>query len=164
LVEKERVFANLAVILTDDILTTLMKKDVFSKITVTVAVPDDKVLSEGLGLDLESFDALENVKTRTMTYKIVGKRNNTMFKSGNNFVEFITELRTKFGDNLKGLSASAKDLAESSQNYDLLQYNFTKKVSIGEEDEEMVSFDKFKEALETTYNLNKAELLKYIRI
>lgn len=164
LYKERKIRAVFAAILTDDILEQLVRKSIISKISVTVAVPSDEVLSSSMGLDAASFDALRNVKTRTATYNITGKRNKNIFESSNKLAELIADLRSKFGDNIKALSARAKDYDEKSQNYDLLQYNFTKTVSLGAGDSSTLSVDDFKEALTNTYETYKEELLRYSRI
>ena len=70
----------------------------------------------------------------------------------------------KYGDNLKGLSANARDRDEKSQPYDLLQYNFTKTVILGNADSTLLTLDDFSKALVQTYDTYKEELLKYSRI
>ena len=160
---EENVSAHLAAIMTNDILDVLVKKHIISKISVTVAVPEDQILSD-IGLDRDSFDSIRNIKTRMVTYKLVGKRNRNIFTSSNKLAELIANIRTKHGDNLKGLTANAKDANEKSQAYDLLQYNFTKTVVLGKDDSGLLMLDDFKEALIQTYTLYKDELVKYSRI
>ena len=164
LYKERKIRAVFAAILTDDIIEQLVRKSIISKISVTVAVPSDEVLSSSMGLDAASFDALRNVKTRTATYNITGKRNKNIFESSSKLAELIADLRSKFGDNIQALSARAKDHDEKSQNYDLLQYNFTKTVSLGDVDSSILGVDDFREALTTTYETYKDELLRYSRI
>lgn len=148
--------------MTDDILQVLVRKHIISKVSVTVAVPEDQILSD-IGLDIESFDAIRNVRTKTATYKLVGRRNKNIFTSSSKLAEMIAAIKIKFGDNLQGLTANAKDYNEKSQTYDLLQYNFTKTVVLGREDEGLLTLDDFKDALVNTYDLYRTELLKYCR-
>jgi len=154
---------HLAAIMTNDILQILVHKHIISKITVTVSVPEDQILSE-IGLDRESFDSIRNVRTRLITYKLVGRRNKNIFSSKGKLAELVASIKTKYGDNLKKLSANAKNQNEKSQSYDLLQYNFTKTVVLGQEDLSLLTSDDFKNALIQTYDLYKEELLKYSRI
>lgn len=158
----ENTSAHLAAIMTDDILQVLVRKHIISKVSVTVAVPEDQILSD-IGLDIENFDAIRNVRTKTATYKLVGRRNKNIFTSSSKLAEMIAAIKIKFGDNLQGLTANAKDYNEKSQTYDLLQYNFTKTVVLGREDEGLLTLDDFKDALVTTYDLYKTELLRYCR-
>ena len=159
----ENVSAHLAAIMTDDILDILVKKHIISMLSVTVAVPEDKILSD-IGLDRESFDSIRNIKTKMVTYKLVGQRNKNIFSSSDKLAELIASVKIKHGDNLKGLNANAKDQGEKSQSYDLMQYNFTKTVVLGKEDSGLLFDDDFKEALLQTYTCYKDELLKYCRI
>ena len=116
-----------------------------------------------IGLDIENFDAIRNVRTKTATYKLVGCRNKNIFTSSSKLAEMIAAIKIKFGDNLQGLTANAKDYNEKSQTYDLLQYNFTKTVVLGREDEGLLILDDFKDALVNTYDLYRTELLRYCR-
>ena len=158
----ENVSAHLAAIMTDDILDILVKKHIISMLSVTVAVLEDKILSD-IGLDRESFDSIRNIKTKIVTYKLVGQRNKNIFSSSNKLAELIASVKMKYGNDLKGLNANAKDQGEKSQSYDLMQYNFTKKVDLGKEDSGLLLDDDFKEALLQTYTRYKDELLKYCR-
>lgn len=159
----ENVSPHLAAIMTNDILDVLVKKHIISKLSVTVAVPEDQILSD-IGLDRESFDSIRNIKTKMVTYKLVGRRNKNIFSSSGKLAELIASIKMKYGDNLKGLNANAKDQGEKSQSYDLMQYNFTKTVVLGKEDSGLLIDDDFKEALLQTYTRYKDELLKYCRI
>lgn len=163
LLQEEKISTSLAAIMTNDILQILVHKNIISKVSVSVAVPEDQILSD-IGLNAENFDAIRNVKTKIATYKIVGKRNKNLFSSSNKLAELIGAIKLKHGDNLKGLSANAKDADEKSQSYDLLQYNFTKTVVLGQDDEGLLSLDNFKDALVRTYDQYKEELLRYSRI
>ncbi len=104
----ENTSAHLAAIMTDDILQVLVRKHIISKVSVTVAVPEDQILSD-IGLDIENFDAIRNVRTKTATYKLVGRRNKNIFTSSSKLAEMIAAIKIKFGDNLQGLTANTKD-------------------------------------------------------
>jgi len=162
LLHEENIFAKLAAIMTNDILQALVRKNIISKLSLTVAVPTDEVLSNTIGLSANDFDALKNVKTRTATYKLVATRNKNIFQSSGKLAELIAAIKTKFGNNLKGLTVNAKNFDESSQTYDLLQYNFTKTVTLGGGDHTVLSEEDFKIALKNTYTSNKDDLLRYI--
>lgn len=156
------IHTKLSIIMTDDVLDLLTKKDIISKITLSVAVPDDEILSDVVGLPKNDFDMLENVRTKTATYKLVAQRNKNILKSNSKFIDLITSIREKFGDNLKGIHVNAKNIGESTQTYDLLNYNFTKKVNINEHKGYYYSEQELIEILRKTYNNNKNDLLKYI--
>jgi|GEM_PF-91288 len=108
--------------------------------------------------------SIRNIKTRTATYKIVGRRNKNIFSSSGKLAELIASIKMKYGDDLKGLSANARDENEKSQAYDLLQYNFTKTVILGNADSTLLTLADFGEALVKTYDTYKEELLKYSRV
>ena len=161
---KERnIHAVFSAILTDDILEKLTKKSVISKVSVTVAVPSDEVLSESMGLSAESFDALRNVKSRTATYNITCQRNKNIVASSGKLAQLIADLKSKFGESITAMSARAKDHNEKSENYDLLQYYFTKTVSLGDADSTTLDEHDFRQALTTAYETNKDDLLGYCR-
>jgi hypothetical protein len=160
---EENITTHLATIMTKDILDVLVRKHIISKVSVTVAVPEDQILSD-IGLDEKSFDDIRNIKTRTATYKIVGRRNKNIFSSSGKLAELIASIKMKYGDDLKGLSANARDENEKSQAYDLLQYNFTKTVILGNADSTLLTLADFGEALVKTYDTYKEELLKYSRV
>lgn len=160
--KEENVAAKLAAIMTDDILHTLIHKSIISKLTLTVAVPEDKILSD-IGVSENAFDSLQNIKTRTATYKIVAPRNKNIFASSSKLAELIASIKGKFGDSVLGLTANAKDYHENSQVYDLLHYNFTKTVTLDTQDTAALNEQHFKDALLDTFNTYKEELLRYCR-
>ena len=159
---EENITTHLAAIMTQDILDVLAHKQIISKLSVTVAVPEDQILAD-IGLDRENFDSIRNVRTRMVTYKLVGRRNKNIFSSSSKFAELIASIKMKYGDNLKALSANARNDNEKSQPYDLLQYNFTKTVILGQSDSDLINLDDFRDALVETYNTYKEELLRYTR-
>ena len=160
--ETEKTYANLAAILTKDILELLSKKHTISKLTLTVAIPPDKVLQD-IGVDLDPFYELGKFKTKTATYKLVAGRNRNIFESNEQFANFIDKIKQKFGKDVVGLSVNAKGTNENSQTYDLMQYNFTKTVSLNAENTNTLTVNDFKNALISTYNTNKNELILYSR-
>ena len=161
--KEESIEAKLAAIMTNDILQTLVYKSIISKLTLTVAVPNDKILSDTIGLNESDFDSLQNVKTRTATFKIVAPRNKNIFASSSKLAELIASIKGKYGDEVLGLTANAKDHNESSQVYDLLHYNFTKTVVLDTKGASTLSEQHFKEALFNTFNTYKEELSRYCR-
>lgn len=162
--KEENVAAKLAAIMTDDILQTLVHKSIISKLTLTVAIPDDSILSDTLGLNESAFDSLRNVKTRTASYKLVATRNKNIFESSSKLAELIATIKERFGDRVQGLTANAKDAHENSQAYDLLHYNFTKTVVLNTKNTAELNEQQFKDALHETYTTYKDELLRYCQI
>lgn len=154
------IVAKLSVIMTDDVLGLLTRKDTISKITLSVAIPDDEILSEVVGLSKKDFDLLGNVKTKTVTIKLVANKNKNILKSSNELGTFIERIKERFGDSVQHINVNAKNSDEKTQTYDLMQYNFTKKVEIsginsGFSQNELI------EILKTTYNTNKYDLIRY---
>ena len=160
---EENIYASLAAIMTNDILQTLIAKRIISKVSLTVAVPQDHVLRD-IGVGENTFDSLQHVKTSTATYNVVASKNKNIFRNSRTLGELIASVREKFGDNLIKISANAKDFNEQSQTYDLLHYNFTKTVTLSNDDSAFPTLDDYREALETTYNRYRAELVEYSRI
>ena len=160
---EENIYASLAAIMTNDILQTLIAKRIISKVSLTVAVPQDHVLRD-MGVGENTFDSLQHVKTSTATYNVVASKNKNIFRNSRTLGELIASVREKFGDNLIKISANAKDFNEQSQTYDLLHYNFTKTVTLSNDDAVFPTLDDYREALETTYNRYRAELVEYSRI
>lgn len=152
----------LAAIMTSDIAEVLMKKSIISQISVTLAVPNDSVLSDQLGLSMKDFDALENVKTRDVCLSIGAKRNKNLFKRKNYIGELIVILKSKYGDGLKKLTAKARDQGEPPNDYNLLQYSFTRKVTINADNFSEYSQENFQTILMDTYSKNRSELVRYI--
>ena len=164
LYKERKIHAEFAAILTDDIVDRIRKKGIISGLSVTIAVPSDDILSNRMGVNATTFDALRNVKARVATFKISGKRNKNIFDSSNKLAELVADLKSAYGDSIMALNARAKDPGEKSQNYDLLQYNFTKTVSLGDGDSTLLDETDFKEALTKVYETYKDELLRYSKI
>lgn len=162
LYDERKIVASVSSIMTDDILNTISRKRIISKILLTVSIPKDDILSD-IGISATDFDDLRNVKTSTITYNIVAQRNKNVFSSSNHIAEWFGEIKTKFGDCLKGLSVNAKDENEESQTYDLLEHSFTKTVYLSEENSSKLTENDFEKSLKRVYSSNQTELLRYIR-
>lgn len=154
------IVAKLSVIMTDDVLDLLTRKDTISKITLSVAIPDDEILSEVVGLSKKDFDFLGNIKTKTATFKLVASKNKNLLKSSNELGAFIGRIKERFGDSVQHINVNAKNIDEKTQTYDLMNYNFTKKVEISG-NKSGFSQDELIEVLKTTYNTNKRDLIRY---
>ena len=89
----ESIVTKLAAIMQDDIISKLASKKTISKLEVEVAVPSDQILSE-LGVNPNSYDALQNVRTRTATYEVVGHRNKSIFENQSGFMELIGDIKS----------------------------------------------------------------------
>lgn len=159
-----KIFANLCAILTDDMVPLLIRKQIISKVSISIAIPADRILSD-IGMSEREFDSIyeHNIKAQNMTYVLSAVRNRPLFSSGEGFASFISRIKGKHGANLKSLSVSARNMDEKSQAYNLLEHCFTQTVSLGVEDDELLEYDDFKEALQRTYEENKTILLQYCR-
>lgn len=162
LYDQEKTVAAIAAIMTSDVFATLARKKIISKISLTVALPNDSVLSD-VGVSPDDFDNIRHIKTSTATYNIVAPRNKNIFSSSGYLVNLMENVKEKFGDKLKSMSVNAKDDDETSQSYDLLEYNLTKTVFLGEDDSSKLTENDFESALKNTYNTYKEELKSYIR-
>ncbi len=162
LCDDRKIVASVSSIMTDDILSTITKKRIISKILLTVAIPKDNILSD-VGVSRTDFDDLRNIKTSTITYNIVAQRNKNIFSSSKYLANLFVGLKEKFGDGLKGFSVNAKDENEDSQTYDLLEHSFTKTVYLGEENSSKLTEQEFEKSLKRVYSINQTELLRYIR-
>jgi hypothetical protein len=159
---KEKTYASVASIMTRDIWEALARKSIISKLTVTVAVPQDDVLSD-IGFPRSVFDGLQNVKTSVATYSLTGKRFRGIFKSNRLLGDVIATIREKYGDGLKSLTVNAKDAGEQSQTYDLLQYNFTKTVILTDDENLIPTIEDYHTAITEAYYRNRDELMMYSR-
>ena len=159
---EKSISTRLSVIMTDDILEILTKKETISKITLSVAIPDDRILSEVVGLSKKDFDLLGNLRTKTVTYKLVANKNKNILKSSYALGTFVDGIKNRFGDSIEHININAKNRDEDTQTYDLMQYNFTKKVSISRKASRFSESDLI-EILKNTYTTNKHDLLRYIK-
>ena len=159
---EKSISTRLSVIMTDDILEILTKKETISKITLSVAIPDDRILSEVVGLSKKDFDLLGNLRTKTVTYKLVANKNKNILKSSYALGTFVDGIKNSFGDSIEHININAKNRDEDTQTYDLMQYNFTKKVSISRKASRFSESDLI-EILKNTYTTNKHDLLRYIK-
>lgn len=159
---EDMIYARLSVVMTDNILETLTRKDIISKITMSIAVPDDSLLSDTIGISKNNFDLLEDLKTKTVTFNLVASRNRNIFKSNKDIKSFVTSAKEKFGDKLKRIKVNAKNYDENSQTYDLMQYNFTKKVIL-DPTKEAVTENGLIEIMKKAYYNNRRDLEKYVK-
>lgn len=156
----ENIIARISIILSDDIIQLLMHKKRIGSLSLTVAVPSDEVLSSSMGIDPNSFDILRNIRSRKATFSISAQRNKNIFASNSKLGELVATIQERYGSNLKSLKVNAHDENEPTNSYELLHSSFTKTVTISQQ---IITQTEFLNALENTYNANKAELLKYCR-
>lgn len=152
-----------ASIITDDILEIISNKKIISKLMVTVALPSDEVLSNELGVSQEIFDGVRNAKKSTYTYEVTARRNKGLWNSKNQLRKLVDAIRSRHGEKLEKLNVNAKNDDEKSQSYNLLNYNFTKKVELSEKTYGNQGEVEFEKALKDVYSRSKRELQKYCR-
>ena len=90
----------------------------------------------------------------------MASKNKNLLKSSNELGTFIGRINERFGDSVQHINVNAKNIDEKTQTYDLMNYNFTKKVEISG-NKSGFSQDKLIEVLKTTYNTNKRDLIRY---
>lgn len=159
------IVANLVPIVTKDVLKKIVsKKDIVSKFTVKLAIPCDKMLSSELGLPMDKFDNLQNIKSQTVTLQISAKRNTSLFSTGNRCVDFFNNLISKMKNcDLRKLSVTAKNTDESTHDYDVFLEKFSKTLILEKEDLDTYQSEDFFEQLNKVYSETKNDLLAYIR-
>lgn len=153
--------SSLSAIMSSDIIEMIKNKRT-SKITVTVAVPDDLTLSNRIGVSRNAFDRLQNIKKVGYTYTISARRLRNIFNSPEDVGAVVAAIKEEHGTELQGLKVNAKGDGEDSQAYDLLQHSLTKKVSFDVEDISALTSEDFRTSLTNCYNSNKNDLIRYI--
>lgn len=155
------VSSSLCAIMSSDIIEMLQKKRV-SKLTVSVAVPSDDVLSTRIGVDRSTFDELQFIKKRNISYTLSAQRLKNMFNTPGVLGKVVARLKEQHGTDLKSLKVNAKGDGEDSQVYDLLQHSLTKKVAFDVEDISLLTTTDFMNTLVNSYRATKPDLIKYI--
>ncbi len=153
--------SSLSAIMSSDIIEMIQNKRT-SKITVSVAVPDDTTLSDRIGVGRTAFDKLQNIKKVGYTYTLSAKRLRNIFNSPADVGEVVAAIKEEHGNALQALKVNAKGDGEESQVYDLLQHSLTKKVAFDVDDISMLAPEDFCVSLTTCYNANKDDLIRYI--
>lgn len=153
--------SSLSAIMSSDIIEMLQKKRV-SKLTVSVAVPSDDVLSARIGVDRSTFDELQFIKKRNISYTLSAQRLKNMFNTPGVLGKVVARLKEQHGTDLKSLKVNAKGDGEDSQVYDLLQHSLTKKVAFDVEDISLLTTTDFMNTLVNSYRATKPDLIKYI--
>lgn len=161
LLSEYKTSSSLSAIMSSDIIEMIKNKRA-SKITVSVAVPNDVILSKRIGVSPNAFDRLRNIKKVGYTYTISARRLRNIFNSPADVGAVVAAIKEEHGAELQGLKVNAKDEGEESQAYDLLQHSITKKVSFDTEDISALTPEDFRTSLTNCYNANKHDLIRYI--
>lgn len=161
LLSEHKTSSSLSAIMSSDIIDMIKTKRA-SKITVSVAVPDDFTLSNRIGVSRNAFDRLQNIKKVGYTYTISARRLRNIFNSPEDVGAVVAAIKEEHGNELQGLKVNAKGDGEDSQAYDLLQHSLTKKVSFDVEDISALTSEDFRTSLTNCYNSNKNDLVRYI--
>lgn len=161
LLSERKTSSSLSAIMSSDIIDIIKHKRA-SKITVSVAVPDDLILSDRIGVKRNTFDRLQNIKKVGYTYTITAKRLRNIFNSPSDVGAVVAAIKEEHGDELQGLKINAKSEGEDSQVYDLLQHSLTQKVSFDVENISELTTEDFHTRLTDCYNAKKSDLMRYI--
>lgn len=153
--------SSLSAIMSSDIIEMLKKKRV-SKLSVSVAVPSDDILSSRIGVNKNTFDELQFIKKRDISYTLSAQRLKNMFNTPGVLGKVVAALKEEHGKDLKSLKVNAKGDGEDSQVYDLLQHSLTKKVAFDVDDISLLTTTDFMNALVNSYRVSKPDLIKYI--
>ena len=153
--------SSLSAIMSSDIIEMLQKKRI-SKLTVSVAVPSDDVLSTRIGVDRNTFDELQFIRKRNISYTLSAQRLKNMFNTPGVLGKVVARLKEQHGTDLKSLKVNAKGDGEDTQVYDLLQYSLTKKVAFDVEDISLLTTTDFMNTLVNSYRATKPDLIRYI--
>lgn len=156
-----RTSTSFSAIMSSDIIDMIKRKRV-SKLTVSVAVPSDTILSQRIGVSRNTFNKLQNIKKFSYSYSISAKRLRNMFSSPAAVGEVVAGIREEHGNELQSLKVNAKGDGEDSQIYDLLQHSLTKKVTFDVDDISMLTSNDFLYAISNCYRANKPDLIRYI--
>lgn len=162
--ENENIIPEISVILNKDIVNKINKKSVISQININVSVPSDKVLSDELGVPMDFFDSIRNIKSRTMNFKIVAQRNKNIFGAPGELASFIDSIQHRFGSRVNHIHVNARDNGEKTESFDLLNSLLTQTAYIGDDNEtSQYTSLQFRDALVAAYSRNKNDILRYIR-
>lgn len=156
-----RTSTTFSAIMSSDIIDIIKRKRV-SKLTVSVAVPNDDILSQRIGVSRNAFNKLQNIKKFSYSYSISARRLKNMFSSPDAVGEVVADIREEHGNELQSLKVNAKGDGEDSQVYDLLQHSLTQKVTFDADDISSLTPDDFLHAISDCYRANKPDLVRYI--
>ena len=154
--------SSFSAIMSSDIIDMVKSRRV-SKLMVSVAVPNDEVLSENINVSRGAFDKLQHVKKVGYTYSISARRFKNMFNSPAEVGEVVAAIKDEHGANLQALKVNAKAEGEDTQIYDLLQHSLTHQVTFDVDDISMLTTDDFFNSLSACYRAKKQDLLRYVR-
>ncbi len=159
---------DLATIYTKDVIERIAKKGIVHSIECTVAVPLDEVLSNDLGVSEKTFDECENVKTTTVTYKIVAENRKTLFNKQGIITGLINEVKEKAKKSnhklVKMLIKAKNNSGEALQVFDINETAFTLTVDIKKNDSKNVSQEELMEILKSKYEENKEDIMSCIKL
>ena len=156
-----RTSTSFSAIMSSDIIDMIKRKRI-SKLTVSVAVPSDMILSRRIGVSRNTFNKLHNIKKFSYSYSISAKRLRNMFSSPAAVGEVVASIREEHGNELQSLKINAQGDGEDPQVYDLLQHSLTKKVIFDVDDISILTPNDFLCAISKCYRANKSDLIRYI--
>lgn len=152
-------------IITRDVSNVLKSKDIVNAYSYKIAVPTDKILGlNGIGLNEEAYDNLENVKTTEVVITITAERNKNLFKDKGKIAKLTDKIYKTSGSKVKDCLAKAKNSNGTLIPYHFLDNEFIEKAKFKytSEDGEL-RVKEIKEELLGKYLLHRDELLEYMK-
>lgn len=143
-----------------------------SSIDVTVAVPNDDVLSNAINVNRAIFAKLQDIQHFEYTWSLRSKRLKSMCKSPGTFSVLIEDIKNLYdnhpsGHTLMKFKLKSKPEGESSQVVDLLQENMTYRavitVNVTDPFDGDAVLKALMEALKERYEIDKTGINEYIR-
>ena len=107
LLKEFKTSSSLSAIMSSDIIDMIKNKRA-SKITVSVAVPNDEILRNRINVGRDAFDRLQNIKKAGYTYTLSAKRLRNIFNSPADVGEVVAAIKEEHGDELQALKVNAK--------------------------------------------------------
>ncbi|MGN0605468.1 MAG: hypothetical protein ACI4JM_02990 [Oscillospiraceae bacterium] len=159
--KENKITPQTSIILTHDVLRNICKKGFITKIDFKIAVPPDKVLSDIVGMPINDFDAVQNIKTSTLSYTLTADRNKKLFREVGAIENTCNLILEKF--DVKHFKIKAKDALGLNEEVDLINSKFTKNVTFNVDNLNELEESDFQSELMNTYNDNKEEILTLIR-
>lgn len=150
-------------ILSTETIEMLSNKEVITNVTATIALPQEKILDQYVYLNRKEFGTLHDVKSSEITLNIVGKRNSNLFYQPNQLVKVFNQMQDIYDKNLKSFSVKAKNKDEKMETYNVLNYKFTRSISLSSEDSSKFTEKEIVKNLKHAYTSSISEIEMFIR-
>lgn len=152
------IFAN---ILSNDIINTIMKKDIIGMIEYEYAIPSDQMLNpDHMDYDIDIFDQLQNQQSMTFHQKFRIKKNKSAFKDNQGLLQVYTSLLDRH-PHLKKFTVRAKNEGEKMEKFNIMEYKC--KDTISYEEHDFSDYDSMFQIMKSAYEKKKGELCNFVR-